>query len=792
MPPSDKTQPSPEDRDHVRAWIDEVVFWVDPENPDPGPLVIRRMNRAEYNNVVRDVLHIDSRPADQFPPDDATHGFDTVGAGLTLSPLLMEKLMISAGNLAKEATRLEPVQSVSAGLRREEIQWFGPEESPPEYLDGVTILRDARHRLGVARPGVPGLYRIYVRAATNDAAILELLDGDQALGELAPQGEWKGKRQFWEPDNLVVELTEDSEIYVKLSNPSDDGSRLAAVERLGVQGPLAPGAPSRSQFLESILPPETTLAIPTLKLGGEDLVLGEGRSNLDTGKSWYSTRGYRYVPLALEKSGRYRIRVHAGAQQAGDELVKLEVRLGERSLGVTEVTAQGQSPEWVEVEADCEAGRHDLQLWFVNGAPADGDLTGWDAKVGERWLWIHEFEVSGPLETPLASPATIRSALAAAGRQIWRRPLTEEELDRVTPSEGSPEAQLRAGLEALLASPRFLFLNAQAQPVADSLVDEFTLAERMAIYLWSSAPDEELLSLAEQVQLRANLQPQLARMMADQRFDAFIQNFVGQWLQLRDLEQIDADPELLASMRTETELFFRESLDRPVSDLLDANFSFIDPILARHYGLEPGTTGFHRREMTEVGRGGFLRQASLLTLTSHPTRTSPVKRGQFVLDKILGAPPPLAPADVPPLEDADNPVATAKTLRAQLEAHRQDAKCSGCHAYFDPVGFAFENYDHLGRWREVEIDTSGALVTGETFEGAASFSTLLASEFDEALARSLTEQLLTYALGRGLDYKDKIAIQEVLDSSPDRRLGELILGVCRSTPFQKLRTTSIE
>jgi hypothetical protein len=428
---------------------------------------------------------------------------------------------------------------------------------------------------------------------------------------------------------------------------------------------------------------------------------------------------------------------------------------------------------------------------------------------------------------------------------------------------------------AVLASPRFLFRAEGAvaeggQNGGHPLIDEYALASRLSYFLWSTMPDEELTRLAGAGELRKNLPAQVKRMLADPRAEALVENFVGQWLQVRDVEGISIDgqvvlardagtdkeraeifakfqalrakreeetrkqiaagqkvqdvqrgPEeeklrdrlrelrkmplteldgaLRTAMRRETEMTFQYVIrqDRSVLDLIDSNYTFLNERLAKHYGIKD-VKGEQMRRVElppDSPRGGVLTQGSVLVVTSNPTRTSPVKRGLFILDNVLGAPTPPPPADVPALEASEKSFAGGKepSLREVLELHRSKPLCSSCHDRMDPLGLAFENFNALGMWRDIErkvaIEPRGKLITGEPFENVRELKHILATQRRADFYRCLTEKLMTYALGRGLEYYDLEAVDRIVDRMEREggRFSALLSGVVESAPFQKRR-----
>jgi hypothetical protein len=374
--------------------------------------------------------------------------------------------------------------------------------------------------------------------------------------------------------------------------------------------------------------------------------------------------------------------------------------------------------------------------------------------------------------------------------------------------EGEPPlGSLRYVLEGMLASPAFLFRTSarHAGQVQNGIadLDEYSLASRLSYFIWSSAPDERLLELAAKNQLRQNLASELRRMLADWRAYALTENFAGQWLQLRDMDIVSPDsrrfPEwngrIAAAMKRETQTFFQHILNenRSILEFLNADYSFMDKRLAQYYGIQgPGGDKFEKVSLQGTPRGGILTHGSILTLTSEQTRTSPVKRGKYLLENILGTPPPPAPGGVPPLDEKEAR-SSKLTLREQLAEHRSNASCAGCHAFLDPIGFAFENYDAIGRYRTEEkkkpIDASGQLVRGQTFKDLAELRGILARDLADDFTRNLAENLLTYALGRGLGYSDKPAVQEIVrrTKAAGYPFQEMFLAVVESVPFQKMR-----
>jgi mono/diheme cytochrome c family protein len=416
--------------------------------------------------------------------------------------------------------------------------------------------------------------------------------------------------------------------------------------------------------------------------------------------------------------------------------------------------------------------------------------------------------------SPPKNTEAAREMIANFARRAFRRPVTPDETARllhiyesVRADGGSFEAGVRLALQAVLVSPNFLF-RGELQPEPDNPkamrpVGDYALASRLSYFLWSDMPDEELFALAAGGKLRNNLEPQVKRMLKDPKAHALVENFADQWLQIRALAAATPDPKtfpqfddaLRNAMQAETELFFEYIMraDRSVLEFLDSDYTFLNARLAKLYGI-PGVQGddLQRVTLKDRERGGLLTQASILTVTSTATRTSPVKRGKWVLENILGTPPPPPLPEVPPLAEGAAAQLTG-TLRQRLEQHRADPACASCHARMDPIGFGFENYDGIGAWRaregEFPIDATGQLLTGETFNGAAEFKRLMLKTRRDQFARCLSEKLLTYALGRGLERYDKCAVDQITANlaKGHYKFSSLVLEIVKSTPFQMTR-----
>lgn len=408
-----------------------------------------------------------------------------------------------------------------------------------------------------------------------------------------------------------------------------------------------------------------------------------------------------------------------------------------------------------------------------------------------------------------------RKILSTLARRAYRRPLTDEDLQTLLDfyqagrSEGDFEGGIGTALERILVGPEFLFrIESDPEKVAPDTayrISDIELASRLSFFLWSSLPDDQLLDLAERGRLKDPqvLEQEVRRLLADPRSRALVTNFGGQWLFLRNLDAVRPDPQIFPyfddnlreAFRLETELFFESLLreDRSLLDLLNADHTFVNERLARHYGI-PDIYGSHFRrvELTQEGRRGLLGKGSLLTVTSYANRTSPVLRGKWVLDHILGTPPAPPPANIPELEERDED-GKILSMRQQMEQHRANPVCATCHAQMDPLGFALENFDGTGSWRTMDagnpIDPSGVLPDGTPFQGPVGLQKVLLEKGDEFLVTT-TEKLLTYALGRGLESYDAPAVRGIIReaASNDYRWSSLLLSIVRSTPFQMRRS----
>ena len=502
------------------------------------------------------------------------------------------------------------------------------------------------------------------------------------------------------------------------------------------------------------------------------------------------------------------------------------------------------------VRVSAMAGPRVLGVSFVQGrSERDGVLqpraTGKVLAIAERWsstseapeAAIDHVSVSGPFnaagagETPSRQRLFVchpthraeeapcaRQILSTVARRAYRRPLTNGDLDPLLAfyekgrGAGGFETGIQRGLESILVDPEFLFrIERDPAEVSASTayrISDLELASRLSFFLWSSIPDDELLDVAARGQLRepAVLERQVRRMLADARAQALVDGFATQWLALRTLQSVVPTPELFPdfddnlreAFQRETELFVGSQLreDRSVLDLLRANYTFVNERLARHYGV-PNVYGsrFRRVTFNEGARGGLLGQGSILTVTSYPTRTSPVLRGHWLLEHILGAPPPPPPPDVPALPDRGEGGRPA-SVRQRLEQHRDNPVCASCHAPMDPLGFALEHFDGIGMWRATgeagaPIDASGVFPDGTQFEGLTGLKTILLSEHEQ-FVQTLTEKLTTYALGRGVEYYDMPAVRRIIrEAKPqDYRWSSLVVGIVKSMPFQMRRSES--
>ena len=481
---------------------------------------------------------------------------------------------------------------------------------------------------------------------------------------------------------------------------------------------------------------------------------------------------------------------------------------------------------WATTVLRSHAPRDDLIKPFIRTTVDGLDIMG-DPSV-DRITVEGPYAASGPGESasrkkilsckPASAAqetACARRILTTLARQAYRKPVDQATTDvlmdfytKGRKSGGHFDRGIEAALQFILASPEFLF-RVEPDPATGKRVyqlGDLALASRLSFFLWSSLPDEQLIALAAQGRLKqpAVLEAQVRRMLADPRSKTLIDNFAEQWLHLRNLKNSnpdlgafpDFDDNLRQAMREETELFFDSIMreDRSVMDLLNADYTFVNERLARHYGI-PNIYGsrFRRVPVADEARRGLLGQASILTVTSYPNRTSPVERGKWILTNLVGVPPQPPPPNIPPLPESG---AEGKTvsLRERMERHRANPVCAGCHRAMDPIGFAMENFDGIGRWRVREdgraIDASGTLFTGAKLDGVNGLRQEL-SRRPDVFVGVLTERMLTYAVGRGLEYYDMPAVRTIVrDARTSRyRFSSIVLGVARSVPFQMKETT---
>jgi len=855
MPPETEPQPTQAERDRITGWIDSALFKIDPDHPDPGRVTIHRLNRAEYNNTIRDLVGVDFKPADDFPPDDSGYGFDNIGDVLSLPPMLMEKYLSAAGRIMDEAVPTEQVKSqvyhVPASLA--EIGFNALGDRGDGWVNLISLEEDD---VAVELPVVAGDYIIRVKAfctATGGAREGAGSSGQIPLTNVAPT-----KISFMVNDtfvqNVIVTTNETSPgIYeARVGVPTGKQRFRAAARRErgganeltmvnGRIGGQQPGVIS-VKWIEV----EGPLPCATRHYPAAVLSATGGGKLYENGDPLLTTNGEVGVRISAPEKGEYILRAQAYAQQAGKEPARMELRVDGKPLTNFDVLAPATmkplprqrvfstallvpQPKIYEVKAALTPGAHRFSAAFVNPF---SDPTNTNPNLHERTLIVRSLEVADLSEPVLIPPisdtmqkyfAKVPSNPRTAARQIlqqfayraWRRPVEADELDRLmklydlAAAQGEKfEASMKLPMKAVLVSPHFLF-RGEIQPgesPTDAVhpVNEFALASRLSYFLWSTMPDDELLDLARRGKLRSHLDAQVKRMLASPKARALTDNFASQWLEFRLLSSVqpdktlfpDYDPSLGAAMQKETELFFQsiQREDRSVLDFLTADYTYVNGPLARFYGLtNVSGNGFQKVSLVGTPRRGVLTQGSVLALTSNPTRTSPVKRGKWVLENLLGAPPPPPPPNVPSLDDKSRKL--AGTLREQMTEHRANPTCASCHARMDPIGFSLENFDAIGAWRDKDgdapVDASGQLISGEKFQGASELEKILADKKRDDFFRCLSEKMLTYALGRGLEFYDRPATETLVKQlKQNPKFSNLVLGVVNSVPFEKQRGDS--
>jgi hypothetical protein len=676
-----------------------------------------------------------------------------------------------------------------------------------------------RHAAAHPNPGRPAVHRLNRSEYAN--AIHDLLDLEVNVASLLPPDD-----SAFGFDNVADVLGVSPVLLERYLNAADEISALAVGDR-----DVSPGSESyhvrhdlsQDQHIDG-LPLGTvggTLIRHVFPLDATYVIQVKlFRTNLNAirGIEWeqqleISVDGQR-VHLASVGGAADLLLVGRNPTDGSDEIetrlqVRVPIKAGPRSVGVTFVQ---KSPAlgtvrlqpYLRSSADTfeQTGRPHVQTVNILGPY---DITGPGDTPSRRRIFVCR-PASARDELPCA-----RTILSTIARRAYRRPLAKGEIEPLMAffaagrREGSFDSGIQLALQRILATPKFVFRieqdPADAAPGEAYRIADLELASRLSFFLWSSIPDDELLTLASQGRLKNPkvLEQQVRRMLADSRSRALVANFAGQWLQVRNLRSMapnanefpDFDDNLRQAFQRESEMFFESIMreDRNVVDLLTADYTFLNERLAIHYGI-PGVRGdqFRRVTLTDDVRKGLLGEGSVLLVTSHADRTSPVVRGKWILENLLGTPPPPPPQVVPPLKENEEGVKPL-TTRAKMEEHRANPVCASCHKVMDPIGFTLENFDAVGAWRARDagepIDASGQFVDGTTVDGVVTLRHVLLKRPD-VFVRTMTQKMLTYALGRGVEDYDMPAVRTIVRDSAkqDYRFSSLVLGIVNSEPFQ--------
>jgi hypothetical protein len=747
MPPPNIPRPEKSFYTQLPSYLEAAIDRAAAAHPNPGRPAVHRLNRAEYVNAVRDLLLVDVDGSSLLPTDDSGYGFDNNGDVLTVSPTLLERYLSAARTVTRVAIGDRAMRSTVAtyelprGLKQDDRM---SEDLPFGTRGGVAI----RHNFPA-----DGEYLVSIKLQR----VGDLVNGDGGIVIGVAL-----KRQLEVSlDAARLKLFSVGGEHFGKSGRGDGGG---ALQTYGL-GDLFAGDPKQVEYeatadtgLEARIPVTAGLHSLGIAFRMEDDALPEG---------------------VLRENPRFSFGGSKGQTKTSEPLIDRVIITGPYAP-----KGLGQTP----------SRRRIFVCYPSAGSPK---------------------QVSAKSANGASEEDCARNVVSSLARRAYRRPVTEEDIQpllglyRRGQSTGGFEAGIQMALEGILVSPKFLFRGerdpANAAPGSVYHISDVELASRLSFFLWSSIPDDQLLNLALQGKLSKPevLAEQVRRMLADQRSKALVSNFAGQWLQLRHLAEIapddkefpDFDEGLRQAFQQETELFLESMVgeDRPLMDLLEANYTFVNERLAKHYGI-PNIYGsnFRRVTLTDENRRGLLGQGSILSLTSYPTRTSVVLRGVWLLTNILASPPPAPPPNAPALKDRGTD-GRIRSLRESMEEHRANAVCASCHLRMDPLGFALENFNGIGEWRNTEgrntpIDSSGTLPDGTTFKGPAELRKLIASQPDQ-FATAVIEKLLTYAIGRGVEYFDEPVVRKIRRASePDYRWSSLITAVITSDSFQMRRT----
>jgi hypothetical protein len=789
MPPATEPRVPPEAMKTLMTWIKREAFSLDPAHPDPGRITLRRLNRVEYRNTIRDLTGADFDTLKEFPADDTGQGFDDLADVLTISPMLLERYLDAAQTIVNGAVPTQPkvaAKRMFSGREFATLKVGGPgsadkvmtvaqaEPSPNRGESTSTHAESSANKGGTAPTQVAKLLRPAPRV---DGQALDL--------------------SYYTP--AVVAATYEA---------AHPGAYKVTVALRAVE-----------KYVDDQFDLNRCRLIFTVD--GKPLVTQEFVRESD--KDFDYTFDLSWQPghhdLAFE------------IQPIGPD----KTQLRDLRLRLNSVTVQGPlNPQyWVQPDTYARFFPKKVPWWPPSRRKYASELLAGfafrafrrpvDAETVKRLTDMAEAVAAQPGGTFEAGVSQAMVAVLASPRFIFR----EEDVEPLQSGQVYPD------------------------------VDEYALASRLSYFFWSSMPDQELFDLAAEGRLRAQLPAQIARLMADPRSSEFVKNFTGQWLEARDIATVQispfavylrehpdptveqamatfqrvneiaddkrspADKEAFAkarkvffslfrtpkpqlnealrdAMRRESEMTFAYIIkeDRPLEELIESNYTFLNEDLAKHYGVA-GVAGKQMRRVVlppDSPRGGILTEGTVLAVTSNPTRTSPVKRGVFILDAILGSRPPPPPPNIPALEDAASPEKLrTMTLRENLALHATNKMCASCHSRMDPLGLALENFNAMGSWRTSElnrpIDPAGKLITGENFKDIRELKHILATKHRRDFYYCITEKLLTYALGRTLDYYDVETVDRLVAGLEDSggRPSALLQGIVNSAPFQERR-----